>query len=79
MPNEKAEFAVKTLKRYAAENHTLPRGTSDISPLEEWLILELMKKPVETTNEQPKICARCLRLPHPMTCTEDCYDNVGPK
>lgn len=39
--NKKAKFAVKTLKEYAIENQTTARGTTDISPLEEWLILKL--------------------------------------
>jgi hypothetical protein len=42
--NEKAKFAVKTLKRYAKENSVLPRSTSDLSPLETWLILNLWSK-----------------------------------
>ena len=32
------EFAIKTLKQYAKENQLIVRGTSDLSPLEEWLI-----------------------------------------
>lgn len=39
--NKKAKFAVKTLKEYALESQTTARGTTDISPLEEWLILKL--------------------------------------
>ena len=41
--NEVAEFAVKKLKQYAKENHTHVRTTSDISPLEEWLLIALHK------------------------------------
>ena len=41
MANEKAEFAVKILREYAKENKTLMRCTSDLSPLEEWLIIQL--------------------------------------
>lgn len=44
MANEKAEFAVKILKQYAEETGNLPRGTSDISPLEEWLILQMFTR-----------------------------------
>lgn len=40
--NEKAEFAVKVLKEYAEQNQVLPRSTSDLSKLEEWLILQLL-------------------------------------
>lgn len=42
--NELAEFAVKLLKEYADEKHTTVRGTSDLSPLEEWLIIKLYNK-----------------------------------
>lgn len=45
--NELAQFAVKTLREYADECGTTVRGTSDISPLEEWLIIRLH-------NEQEK-------------------------
>tara|TARA_R110000803_G_scaffold69058_2_gene131230 strand:+ start:12080 stop:12226 length:147 start_codon:yes stop_codon:yes gene_type:complete len=41
--NEKAEFAVETLKEYAKQNQVLPRSTSDLSKLEEWLIIELLR------------------------------------
>lgn len=40
--NEKAEFAVKTLKEYAKQNQVPVRSTSDLSPLEEWLIMDLL-------------------------------------
>lgn len=39
--NKRAEFAVRILKQYAKECGTLPRSTSDLSPMEEWLILQL--------------------------------------
>ena len=39
--NEKAEFAVKILLEYAGENQVPARSTSDLSPLEQWLILRL--------------------------------------
>lgn len=42
--SELAEYAVKILKQYADENHTTVRGTSDLSPLEEWLIIQLHNK-----------------------------------
>jgi hypothetical protein len=38
--NEKAKFAVDILKEYANEEHTIVRGTTDLSPLEVWLILK---------------------------------------
>ena len=41
--NEKAEFAVEILKEYAKQNQVLPRSTSDLSKLEEWLIIELLR------------------------------------
>lgn len=40
--NEKAEFAVKVLKQYAHENQVPARSTSDLSPMEQWLILRLL-------------------------------------
>ena len=39
--NEKAEFAVKILLEYANENGINGRDTTDLSPLEQWLILRL--------------------------------------
>jgi len=39
--NKKVKFAEEILKRYANEYSTFPRVTHDLSPLEEWLILEL--------------------------------------
>jgi hypothetical protein len=41
--NKKAEFAVEILKEYAKQNQVLPRSTSDLSKLEEWLIIELLR------------------------------------
>ena len=41
MKNQKAQFACDILKQYAAENQTNPRTTSDLSPLEQWLIVRL--------------------------------------
>ena len=38
----KAQKAVEILEQYAEECKTLPRGTSDLSPLEEWLIVKLI-------------------------------------
>lgn len=40
--NEKAEFAVRVLKQYAIENQIPERSTSDLSPMEQWLILRLL-------------------------------------
>lgn len=40
--NEKADFAVKVIKAYARESQTLTRSTSDLSPMEQWLILRLL-------------------------------------
>ena len=63
MMNEKAEFAVRVLKQYALENQIPVRSTSDLSPLEEWLILRLLAvikslpdsdeiRPVTDTNKR---------------------------
>jgi hypothetical protein len=43
MSNKKAEFAVEILKEYAHQNKVMLRSTSDLSKLEEWLIVELLK------------------------------------
>tara|TARA_R110000782_G_C14648041_1_gene396394 strand:+ start:464 stop:745 length:282 start_codon:yes stop_codon:yes gene_type:complete len=43
MSNKKAEFAVEILKEYAHQNKVILRSTSDLSKLEEWLIVELLK------------------------------------
>lgn len=40
--NAKAEQAVKILKEYAVEGLILQRDTSDLSPLETWLLLRLI-------------------------------------
>jgi hypothetical protein len=40
--NEKAEFAVRVLKQYAIENQIPARSPSDLSPMEQWLILRLL-------------------------------------
>ena len=40
--NEKAEFAVRVIKQYALENQIPARSTSDLSPMEQWLILRLL-------------------------------------
>lgn len=41
---KKAEQAVKILQQYAKESGTTARSTSDLSPLEEWLIIKLIEK-----------------------------------
>jgi len=43
MENKKVEFAIKILKQYADENGEIVRGTTDTSPLEQWLIMRLYK------------------------------------
>jgi hypothetical protein len=40
--NEKAEFAGRVLRQYALENQVPARSTSDLSPMEQWLILRLL-------------------------------------
>lgn len=51
--NPAAQFAVDTLKQYALEAGTMRRGTSDLSPLESWLILRLYN--------QTKGCILCTK------------------
>jgi hypothetical protein len=41
MKNKEVEFADKVLKHYANENQIPVRSTSDLSPLETWLIKRL--------------------------------------
>lgn len=41
--NEKAKFAVKTLRKYDRQTGVGVRNTSDLSPLEQWLIIELLR------------------------------------
>lgn len=41
--NEKAKFAVKILQEYDRQTGVGVRNTSDLSPLEEWLIIELWR------------------------------------
>jgi len=41
---EKSEFATEMLKQYAKENCVITRSTSDLSPLEEWLIVKLYEE-----------------------------------
>ena len=38
----KAEASIEILKRYAVETGVIVRSTSDLSPLEEWLISEII-------------------------------------
>ena len=38
---KKAEFVIKTLKKYADEEGVILRSTSDLSPLEQWLLEEM--------------------------------------
>lgn len=51
MINENGYYANKILKQYAKENNLLPRSTSDLSGLEEWLILKLKKSDVDLKTE----------------------------
>lgn len=54
--NDKAKFAVKTLKRYSEENGVPNRSTRDLSPLEQWLILQL--KLVKESDSLPCVSDR---------------------
>ena len=52
MINDRATFAIALLKIYAIQNQTPARSTSDLSPLELWLIDRLFneqKKQVQVT------------------------------
>lgn len=48
--NEKAKFAVQVLKQYALENQVPARSTSDLSPMEQWLILRLFSVSNHSAN-----------------------------
>jgi len=41
--NKPVDFTVNILKQYAGENGEIVRGTTDLSPLEQWLIMQLYK------------------------------------
>ncbi len=42
MPKTRTERCISILRQYAEEESTMVRGTSDISPLEAWLILRII-------------------------------------
>jgi hypothetical protein len=42
--SKKSKSALHILEIYAEQNKVLPRSTSDLSKLEEWLILELINQ-----------------------------------
>ena len=42
---DKIESIIRLLRRYAEETGTIVRSTSDISPLEEWLLMRLSEEP----------------------------------
>lgn len=51
--NPKVEFVIQVLKQYAKENSIIIRSTSDLSPLEQWLLIKLYdtyKQSKETTT-----------------------------
>lgn len=77
--NEKAEFAVKILLEYAKENGINGRDTTDLSPLEKWLLLRLFN--VVRRSEQLSLCQCEKPSPDIMygeTCVECCLE-IGPK
>lgn len=65
--NEKAKFAVKTIQKYAKQNGFGNRNTSDISPFEEWLIIELLYAKTKTPNENSNIKFRTFGMIHEET------------
>lgn len=60
--NEKAEFAVQMLRKYAHQTGNLLRGTSDLSPLEEWLIIQLYEAQKERREEKTKPYTACSNI-----------------
>ncbi|MBC8146954.1 MAG: hypothetical protein H8E98_03080 [Bacteroidetes bacterium] len=56
-----AEKGIAILKQYAKESGVLLRSTSDLSPLEQWLTLQLINKQIsdeEIENQFPVINLR---------------------
>lgn len=56
--NKIADFAVKIIDEYAKENGINARDTTDLSPLEQWLILRLynvVEKSEQLVCDKPKI------------------------
>ena len=51
--NTTAEKAIEILKQYAKESGTTVRSTSDLSPMEEWLIAQL--KAEQPTKDETEI------------------------
>jgi len=50
-----AEFAVKLLKQYAKESGNTVRSTTDLGPLEEWLIIKLYNDSLTIVKPLPKL------------------------
>lgn len=57
-----AQFAVKTLKKYALQTSNLPRSTSDLSRFEEWLIIQLYEAQKERREEKMKPYTACANI-----------------
>ena len=47
-PTKKVAFVIKILRQYADETGSLVRSTSDLSPLEEWLLIQLFLKSTDS-------------------------------
>jgi hypothetical protein len=62
--NKKAEFTVKILKEYVKENQVMPRSTSDLSRLEEWLIMKIFTvKNLSLSGVSKFVTAKDLKCP----------------
>lgn len=74
---EKAEFAVKTLREYAKQQGFSTRNTSDLSTLEEWLIIELLR--VEKLSIQRELLvASELKEAERIISTLQAYSQIHP-
>jgi hypothetical protein len=56
--SDKAKYAVKILRQYAEETLVLPRSTSDLSPLETWLLVQMFLKDKDN-NITPTEIKKC--------------------
>ena len=55
----KMDYIVSLIKEYAEQNRTPARSTSDLSPFEEWLLVQLYNKEIIDNNEVECIIHGC--------------------
>ena len=79
--SELAEFAVTTLKEYAHQKSFGCRNTSDLSQLEEWLLVELFRVKNLTIPDVSNsvICPNCNERCNPVSLgamCDKCYCDI---